>query len=120
MERVRKIDVSSQISYRLPETPTDADYVDLGRIVAEATQSDLAKAFGIDRHFMAGALAHDLEHFFVSFAKDLHHFENDRRFRDDRPWVVGGLRDSQDRLWKRLSARALLADPRFLDASGAR
>jgi len=47
-------------------------------------------------------------------------FETDRRFRDDRPWVVGGLRDSQDRLWKRLSARALLADPRFLDAGGVR
>ena len=44
-------------------------------------------------------------------------FETDRRFRDDRPWVLGALRDSQDRLWKRLSARHLLVDPRFLDAA---
>lgn len=44
-------------------------------------------------------------------------FEVDRRFRDDRPWVAGGLRDRQDRLWKKLSARHLLADPRFLDAA---
>lgn len=44
-------------------------------------------------------------------------FELDARFHDDRPWVSGGLRDSQDRLWKRLSVRQLLADPRFLDAA---
>jgi len=44
-------------------------------------------------------------------------FETDRRFKDDRPWVSGGLRDSQDRLWKRLAVRSLLADPRFLDAA---
>ncbi|MCL2657028.1 MAG: chemotaxis protein CheW [Betaproteobacteria bacterium] len=44
-------------------------------------------------------------------------FEVDRRFKDDRPWVGGGVRDSQDRLWKRLSVRNLLADPRFLDAA---
>lgn len=46
-------------------------------------------------------------------------FESDRRFRDDRPWVAAGLRDSQDRLWRHLSARHLLADPRFLDAARA-
>ncbi|WP_374511930.1 chemotaxis protein CheW [Niveibacterium sp.] len=45
-------------------------------------------------------------------------FDVDPRFHDPRPWVAGGLRDSQDRLWKRLSVRQLLAEQRFLDASG--
>ncbi len=44
-------------------------------------------------------------------------FVSDRRFKDDRPWVTEGLRDSQGRLWKRLAVRNLLADPRFLDAA---
>lgn len=44
-------------------------------------------------------------------------FEPDRRFHDERPWILGALRDSQDRQWRRLSARHLLADPRFLDAA---
>lgn len=44
-------------------------------------------------------------------------FDPDPRFRDARPWVGGGLRDNQDRLWKRLSVRHLLTDARFLDAS---
>ncbi|MCX9155801.1 chemotaxis protein CheW [Niveibacterium sp. 24ML] len=44
-------------------------------------------------------------------------FEVDPRFQDPRPWVASGLRDSQDRLWKRLSVRHLLGDSRFLDAA---
>ena len=44
-------------------------------------------------------------------------FDIDEDFVDARPWIAGGFRDSQGRLWKRLAIRPLLADPRFLDAS---
>ena len=36
---------------------------------------------------------------------------------DTRPWVTGAVRDSQDRLWRKLSVRPLLADAHFLDAA---
>jgi twitching motility protein PilI len=44
-------------------------------------------------------------------------FEADENFSDPRPWVSGALRDNQNRRWKRLVVRNLLADPRFLDAA---
>lgn len=43
-------------------------------------------------------------------------FEVDESFTDSRPWIGSALRDHQNRLWKRLVIRPLLADPRFLDA----
>ncbi|KAF7600135.1 MAG: twitching motility protein PilI [Candidatus Dactylopiibacterium carminicum] len=43
-------------------------------------------------------------------------FELDESFADARPWIGAALRDNQNRLWKRLIVRPLLADPRFLDA----
>ncbi|MDQ7988974.1 MAG: chemotaxis protein CheW [Candidatus Dactylopiibacterium sp.] len=48
--------------------------------------------------------------------RSLDDFEVDETFSDARPWIGGALRDSQNRLWKRLVVRPLLADPRFLDA----
>lgn len=46
-------------------------------------------------------------------------FEVDDSFTSAHPWIGGALRDHQNRLWKRLVVRALLADPRFLDAGAA-
>jgi len=43
-------------------------------------------------------------------------FEVDESFTDSRPWIGSALRDHQNRLWKRLVIRPLLAEPRFLDA----
>lgn len=43
-------------------------------------------------------------------------FEVEDSFSDTRPWIGGALRDSQNRLWKRLIIRPLLSDARFLDA----
>jgi len=36
---------------------------------------------------------------------------------DTREWVSGAVRDSQDRLWRKLSVRPLLVDAHFLDAA---
>ena len=44
-------------------------------------------------------------------------FDVDESYTDTRPWIGGALRDHQNRLWKRLIIRPLLADPRFLEAS---
>jgi twitching motility protein PilI len=44
-------------------------------------------------------------------------FEVDETFSDPRPWIGSAFRDNQNRLWKRLIVRPLLADPRFLEAS---
>jgi len=43
-------------------------------------------------------------------------FETDESFSDSRPWIGSAVRDHQNRLWKKLVIRPLLADPRFLDA----
>lgn len=43
-------------------------------------------------------------------------FEVDDAFANNRPWIGQALRDLQNRLWKRLVVRALIADPHFLDA----
>lgn len=43
-------------------------------------------------------------------------FETDESFTDSRPWIGSAVRDHQNRLWKRLVIRPLLADPQFLDA----
>lgn len=44
-------------------------------------------------------------------------FDADDGIVDQRSWVTGAVRDSQDRLWRKLAVRPLLADPRFLDAT---
>lgn len=44
-------------------------------------------------------------------------FEVDETFTDPRPWIGAAVRDHQNRLWKHLVVRPLLADSRFLDAA---
>ncbi len=44
-------------------------------------------------------------------------FDADDQTVDQRSWVSGAVRDSQNRLWRKLSVRPLLADSLFLDAS---
>jgi twitching motility protein PilI len=44
-------------------------------------------------------------------------FDPDDVVVDSRAWVGGAVRDSQDRLWRKLTVRPLLADARFLDAT---
>ena len=44
-------------------------------------------------------------------------FDADDSIVDARPWVGGAVRDSQDRLWRKLTVRPLLADAHFLDAT---
>ncbi len=35
---------------------------------------------------------------------------------DDRPWVIGKVRDLQNRVWLQLNVTGLIGDPRFLEA----
>jgi twitching motility protein PilI len=44
-------------------------------------------------------------------------FDADEGSVDQRAWVAGAVRDSQNRLWRKLTVRPLLADPHFLDAT---